>query len=82
MKGSPGKGLLFQKGEERKLEFYIDADWASSKIDRRSTTRYCTFIGGSLVTWRSKKQHVVARSNAEVEFAIYMSYCVVKDSSI
>jgi len=26
------------------------------------------FVGGNLVTWRSKKQHVVARSSAKAEF--------------
>nr|KYP37763.1 hypothetical protein KK1_041022 [Cajanus cajan] len=29
---------------------------------------YLTFVGGNLVTWRSKKQEVVARSSAEAEF--------------
>ena len=29
---------------------------------------YFTFVGGNLVTWRSKKQNVVARSSAEAEF--------------
>ena len=37
-------------------------------MDRRSTIGYCTFIGGNLVTWRSKKQNVVVRSSAESEF--------------
>jgi hypothetical protein len=36
--------------------------------DRRSTSGYCTFVGGNLVAWRSKKQSVVARSTAEAEF--------------
>lgn len=36
--------------------------------DRRSTSDYCTFVGGNLVIWRSKKQVVVARSSVEVEF--------------
>ena len=29
---------------------------------------YYTFVGGNLVTWRNKKQHVVARSNVEAEY--------------
>lgn len=50
------------------IEAYAKADLAGSIIDRRSTLRYCTFIGGSLVTWRSQKQIVVARSSAKVGF--------------
>ena len=37
-------------------------------MDRHSTIGYCTFLGGNLVTWRSNKQNVVARSSAEAEF--------------
>ncbi|WMV18586.1 hypothetical protein MTR67_011971 [Solanum verrucosum] len=65
---SPGKGLFFKKNEQRSLEAYTDADWAGSSIDRRSTSGYCTFVWGNLVTWRSKKQNVVARSSAEAEY--------------
>ena len=50
------------------LEAYTDADYAGSIVARRSTTGYCTFLGGILVTWKSKKQSVVARSSAEAEF--------------
>nr|KYP51611.1 Copia protein [Cajanus cajan] len=50
------------------LEAYTDADYAGSIVDRRSTTGYCTFLGGNLVTWKSKKQSVVARSSAEAKF--------------
>ena len=37
-------------------------------MDRKSTSGYFTFVGGNLVTWRSKKQKVVALSSAEAEF--------------
>lgn len=68
LKSSPGKGILFKKGENLKIEGYTDADWAGSIEDRRSTSGYFTFMGGNLVTWRSKKQEVVARSSAEAEY--------------
>lgn len=68
LKGSPGKGLFFSKNETRSIEGFTDADWAGSIEDRRSTSGYCTFVWGNLVTWRSKKQTVVARSSAEAEF--------------
>ena len=68
MKSAPGKGLLFSKHGHLKIEAFTDADWAGSIDDRRSTSGYCTLVGGNLVTWRSKKQSVVARSSAEAEY--------------
>ena len=68
LKGTPGRGILFRKNQSLSIESYTDADYAGSIVDRRSTTGYCTFLGGNLVTWRSKKQNVVARSSAEAEF--------------
>ena len=46
----------------------MDVDWARSITDRKSTSGYFTFVAGTLVTWRSKKQKVVALSSAEAEF--------------
>lgn len=68
LKGTPGRGIVFRRNDGLILEAYTDADYAGSVVDRRSTTGYCTFLGGNLVTWRSKKQNVVARSSAEAEF--------------
>ena len=65
---TPGKGLFFQRTTKKEIEIFSDADWAGSVTDRRSTSGYCSFFWGNLVTWRSKKQSVVARSSAEAEF--------------
>jgi transposase InsO family protein len=68
LKNAPGRGLFYRSSGHLRIEGYTDADWAGSPSDRKSTTGYCTFIGGNLVTWRSKKQSVVARSSAEAEY--------------
>ncbi|RVW25921.1 Retrovirus-related Pol polyprotein from transposon RE1 [Vitis vinifera] len=52
LKMTPGKGLFFRKTENRDTEVYSDADWAGNIIDRRSTSGYCSFVWGNLVTWR------------------------------
>ena len=76
LKSTLGKCLLFSKNNHLRVEAYTDADWTSFITDRRSTLGYCTFMGRNLVTWRSKKQHVVARSSAEAEFqAMALGIC-------
>ena len=69
LKSAPGKGILFTKNVDcQSVEAYSDADWAGAIDDRRSTWGYFTFVGGNLVTQRSKKQNVVARSSVEAKF--------------
>ena len=76
LKGSPSKGVLFKKGSNLSLEVFTDADYAGSLMNRRSTSGYCTFLGGNLITWRSKKQSVVAQSSVEAEFrSIVLGIC-------
>ena len=50
LKGNPRKGILFKKSNTLALKAYTDADYAGSLVDRRSTTGYCTFLGGNLIT--------------------------------
>ena len=69
LKNAPGKGILFtRKVDHQSIEVYTDADWAGVVDDRRSTSGYFTFVGSNLVTWKSKKQNVIAHSSAKVEF--------------
>ena len=76
LKMTPGLGLHFRKYNNRDLEVYTDASWAGELTDRRSTSGYCTYVWGNLVTWRSKKQSVVSRSSTESEYrALALGIC-------
>ncbi|KAL3749975.1 hypothetical protein ACJRO7_011017 [Eucalyptus globulus] len=68
LKKAPGKGIIYQNHGHIRVEGFSDANWAESLDDRRSTTGYCTLVGGNLVSWKSKKQSVVARFSAESEY--------------
>jgi hypothetical protein len=65
LKSSPGRGILFSKNDHLNIIGYTNADWARNLTDRKSTSGYFTFVGGNLVTWKSKKQNLVALSSAK-----------------
>ena len=68
LKGTAGRGIVYRKNSHLQVMAYSDADWAGCVMDRKSTAGYFTFVGGNLVTWKSKKQNVVTLSSAESEF--------------
>ena len=69
LKGTTHLGLLYSKhAETEALTGYSDADWAGDCNDYKSTTGYLFQIGGTAVTWKSKKQSCVALSTAEAEY--------------
>jgi hypothetical protein len=65
---TPKFGLWNPKGSTFDLIGYSDVDWVGCKIDRKSTSWTCQFLGRSLVSWASKKQNSVALSTAEAEY--------------
>ena len=78
LKGTLGRGLMFKKNEGRNIEVYVEVDWAGLVNDRRSTLGYCSYVWGNLLTWRSKKQSVVARSSAEAELRIESEFVTLR----
>ena len=48
LRDAPGQGVWMGCNNITEVVGYCDDDWAGDKVDRRSTTGYCTFIGG---TW-------------------------------
>ncbi|KAE8669454.1 WAT1-related protein [Hibiscus syriacus] len=61
-------GLRFLASSRLSLTGFADANWGSDADDRRSTSGYCIYFAGNLVSWGSRKQQVVARSTAEAEY--------------
>ncbi|XP_071730443.1 uncharacterized mitochondrial protein AtMg00810-like [Rutidosis leptorrhynchoides] len=68
LKGSPGKGLHFEKDNSFSLKAYCDADWGKCKLNRKSFTGYLVYFYNSLVSWKSKKQATISRSFTESEY--------------
>jgi hypothetical protein len=52
---TPKFGLWYPRGSTFDLIGYSDADYARCKVDRKSTSGTCQFLGRSLVSWASKK---------------------------
>ncbi|XP_043710154.1 secreted RxLR effector protein 161-like [Telopea speciosissima] len=68
LKSATSKGLIYRPNQNANLVGFSDADWVGADGDRSSTTGFSTFVGGNLVTWKSKKQTTVARSSAEAKY--------------
>lgn len=46
LKSSLGKGIMFSKHGHLDIDDYIDSDFVGSRLDRKSTSRYVSFVGG------------------------------------
>jgi hypothetical protein len=68
LKSALSLGILYRPNGHLRVEWLTDADWASSLPDRQSTIGYCTFLGGNMVAWKSKKWAVVTWSCAEAKY--------------
>jgi hypothetical protein len=72
---TPKFGLWYPKVSTFDLIGLSYADWAGCKIDRKSTSGTCQFLGRSLVSWASKKQNSVALSTVVAEYIVADHCC-------
>jgi len=75
LKGKTNLGLLCRKSLAYKLVGFFDADYAGDRIERKSTSGNCQFLGENLISWPIKRQAPITMSIAEAEYILDASCC-------
>ncbi|KAK2578108.1 hypothetical protein KPH14_000538, partial [Odynerus spinipes] len=60
--------LKYEYGNSEVIDAYVDADWASDTIDRKSTTGIIIRVFGNSILWKSQKQKIVSRASTHAEY--------------
>ncbi|XP_026408958.1 uncharacterized protein LOC113304110 [Papaver somniferum] len=68
LKSTVDYGFHLNASHDFSLHSYSDEYWASSLDDWRSTTRYCIYFDGNLISWRTRKQKTLSKSSTEAEY--------------
>lgn len=68
IKGTKDRKLLYPFGKPLVLNGYCDASHGNDLETRRSFSGYLFQLGGSTISWRTKKQRSVATSTCEAEY--------------
>jgi hypothetical protein len=72
---TPDFGLWYSASSSLALHGFSDVDFAGCRLDWKSTSGTCQFLGSSLVSWSSRKQSSVAQSTTEAEYVAAASCC-------
>lgn len=74
LKKTKSYGLMYTK-DNKNLEGFVDADWGSNNIDRKSYTGFCFKFSGAVISYECKKQQTVALSSTESEYMAISEAC-------
>ncbi|GJS79763.1 hypothetical protein Tco_0729644 [Tanacetum coccineum] len=75
LKGQLKLGLWYPKNSPFDLIACTNSDYDGARLDRKSTTGGCQFLGCRLISWQCKKQTVVANSTTKAEYVAASSCC-------
>ena len=68
MKGTVDRKLIYKFGAPLTLYGFCDASYGNCIDTRRSFSGYVFQLGGSCISWKSRKQRTVAHSTCEAEY--------------
>ncbi|KAF2323504.1 hypothetical protein GH714_035829 [Hevea brasiliensis] len=71
LKGTADHGMVLHSSHSNNLIAFSYANWGGDKADHKSTLAYAVFHGSNLISWCSKKQKTVARSNTDSEYRAF-----------
>nr|GEU99990.1 putative ribonuclease H-like domain-containing protein [Tanacetum cinerariifolium] len=75
LKGQPKLGIWYPKDSPFDLEAFSDSDYVGARLDRKSTTRGCQFLGKRLISWQCKKQTIGVNSTTKAEYVVAANCC-------
>ncbi|CAM6105943.1 unnamed protein product [Calypogeia fissa] len=82
VKGTPDLALRYQQEPSQGLEIhslnflgYSDASFADNSDDRKSTSGNLFKLAGGVISWKSRKQPIIATSSTEAEYVAYSIAC-------
>ena len=59
LKGTTHHCLFLRKGSPLSLHAFSDVDWIGDRDDRTLTSAHVVFLGHNVISWSSKKQHLL-----------------------
>ncbi|XP_019224881.1 PREDICTED: uncharacterized protein LOC109206517 [Nicotiana attenuata] len=68
LSNAPDLETLLSSSSDVSLKAYSNSDWATCAESRRSVSDFYVTLGGSPISWKSKKQPDISLSSAEAEY--------------
>lgn len=82
LKGCCNRCILLRSDSPLLLTAYYDSHQASCPVAQRYITGYFVSLGGSPISWKTEKQHIVSCSSIEAEYcSMTMILCGLKQLS-
>ena len=66
---------MYKKSDDFRLRGFCGANYAGDKIERKSTSGGCHFLGECLISWTIRRQSTISLSTAEAEYVAAGSCC-------